>query len=36
MTAFVARGQPYPSVMLPPDIEGQELKDMAASLAALT
>lgn len=35
MTAFVARGQPYPDVMLAPDIRGQELTDVANALLAL-
>ena len=34
-TAFVARGRLYPSVMLPPDIVGNELVDVARDLANL-
>ncbi len=32
LTAFVSRGIPYPAVMIPPDIEGQELIDVAREL----
>jgi 2-haloacid dehalogenase len=35
LAAFVARGQPYPAVMLPPDIEGQELIDVAHAFVNL-
>lgn len=35
VTAFVARGQPYPAMMLPPDIEGQELIDVAHAFVNL-
>ncbi len=32
ITAFVARGQPYPSVMHPPDVRGETLRDVARAL----
>ena len=32
-TAFVARGQPYPSVLSPPDIRGETLVEVARALA---
>jgi 2-haloacid dehalogenase len=35
MGAFVARGQPYPAVMTPPDVTGETLGDVARALAAL-
>lgn len=34
-TGFVARGQTYPNVLLPPDVEGQTLLDVAHGLANL-
>lgn len=36
MTGFVARHQPYPSAMRSPDVIGQELADVARSLAVPT
>jgi 2-haloacid dehalogenase len=36
LTAFVSRGAPYPAVMMPPDIFGQELIDVARMLVKLS
>jgi 2-haloacid dehalogenase len=33
MAAYVRRGQPFPPTLLPPDIEAEELGDIAAALA---
>jgi 2-haloacid dehalogenase len=33
ITGFVARGQPYPSVMHPPDVTGDTLSDVARALS---
>jgi 2-haloacid dehalogenase len=35
ITAFVARGQPYPGFMLPPDVQGSELIDVAREVTRL-
>jgi 2-haloacid dehalogenase len=34
-TGFVARGQPYPEVMLKPDVRGEELTNVAQALVSL-
>jgi len=36
MAGFVARGQPYPSVMVHPDVQGETLLDVAHALANLS
>jgi 2-haloacid dehalogenase len=36
ISAFVARGQPYPPFMLPSDLQGPELRDIAEALVQLT
>lgn len=35
MAAYVRRGQPFPPTLLPPDVEAEQLRDVAAVLAGL-